>query len=397
MGRAGRADGVVAIVVAALLVVPPASAEQPPPEPEPELPVISPTVCLDHDPETAADYNAFFGGGLGMWQAGDVPHRYPLPDGRVLWLLNDSFVSPIDPAGPLTTDSGFVHNAAFVQSGPCVTALATLDADRHPLPYLADPAPGQWYWPLGGVVQGDNLVVFLAELSAPLPLSWALRLTPRRTMVATIDWRTLAVTSIQPAPDPGVAPFYGFAVVDDGTSTYVFGNDLVYGTNTETWLARVPSGQVATMPYEYWTGSGWSPSRQDAEPVHDPGGYSYALEPALIADRWYAVTKRDEFFGTNVDILSAPAPTGPWKVGATFRVPGKARAGQNTYDAALLGETRAGGRVVVVWSNNNFDSAPVAADPSLYRPTFGDVQLPRELLRHRTRAAFSPGPRAVAL
>src|SRR5205809_223584 len=174
MRLTGGAGAVLAVAVAAVLVVPVAGAEEPPPEPE--LPVISPTVCLDHDPETAADYNAFFGAGLGMWQAGDVPHQYPLPDGRVLWLLNDSFVSPVDPAGPLTTDSGFVHNVAFVQSGPCVTALTTLDADHHPQPYFADPSPGRWYWPLGGVVHGDNLLVFLAEVSAPLPLSWALRL-----------------------------------------------------------------------------------------------------------------------------------------------------------------------------------------------------------------------------
>ena len=156
--RAGARLAAVAVVLATVLAVSavPAGAQEPPP-PQPELPVIPPTVCLDHEPETAADYNAFFGGGLGTWQAGDVPHRYPLPDGRVLWLLNDSFLSPVDPAGPLTADSGLVHNAAFVQAGTCVTALATLDADHHPQPFLPDPAPGQWYWPLGGVVQGDSL------------------------------------------------------------------------------------------------------------------------------------------------------------------------------------------------------------------------------------------------
>ena len=41
------------------------------------------------------------------------------------------------------------------------------------------------------------------------------------------------------------------SVVDDGTSTYLFGNDLVYGRNTATWLARVPSGQLGAAPYEY--------------------------------------------------------------------------------------------------------------------------------------------------
>jgi hypothetical protein len=241
---------VVACVAGAILPAAAAGAEEPP---APPLPVM-PTVCLDHDPETAADYNAFFARTVGMWRAGDVPHRYPLPDGRVLWLLNDSFLSPTDSTGPLTADSGFVHNAAFVQSGNCVTALAALDADRHPHPFFADPSPGRWYWPLGGVVQGDKLLVFLAEMSAPLPLSWTLRLTPTRTMIATVDWRALNVDDIRPAPDAGAALFYRYSVVDDGTYTYLFGNNLVYGDNTETSIARVPTGRVTTAPHEYWNG-----------------------------------------------------------------------------------------------------------------------------------------------
>jgi hypothetical protein len=100
---------------------------------------------------------------------------------------------------------------------------------------------------------------------------------------AFFDWRTLAVTDIQPAPDPGVAPFYGCSLVDDGTYTYLFSNNLVYGTNTATRLARVPSGRLGGAAYEYWTGSGWSTSRSDAAPVHDAGGYSYALQVSLVA------------------------------------------------------------------------------------------------------------------
>jgi hypothetical protein len=78
-------------------------------------------------------------------------------------------------------------------------------------------------------------------------------------------------------------------------------------------------------------------------------------------------------------------------------VPVKPMTGRNTYNAGLIGRLLAGGRLVVVWSNNNFAYAPVASDPSLYRPTFGEVQLPRSLLRHRTRTAFSPAPRLLAI
>jgi hypothetical protein len=65
-----------------------------------------------------------------------------------------------------------------------------------------------------------------------------------------------------------------------------------------------------------------------AEPVYDPGGYSAGLEVALVAGTWYAVTKVDDFFGSNLDILTAPRPTGPWTVGASFKVPAKPTRGR---------------------------------------------------------------------
>jgi hypothetical protein len=113
MRRLGGRVVVTSAALIATVLAPAAGAQEPPPPPAPPLPVIPPTVCLDHEPETASDYNAVLAGTVGMWPAGDVPHRYPLPDGRVLWLLNDSFLSPTDPAGALTADSGFVHNVAF--------------------------------------------------------------------------------------------------------------------------------------------------------------------------------------------------------------------------------------------------------------------------------------------
>jgi hypothetical protein len=389
-GRAGLVLSAVLVLTAPTVGTGVASSETPPP---PEPPPISPTVCIDRLPEYAANLNAFFGGPVGMWQAGDVPHHYPLPDGRTLWILNDSFLSTTETASPLTTDSTFVHSAGFVQDDLCLTALNTLDADNHPQPFFADPGPGHWYWPLGGTVQGDHLLVFLAELSAPQPLTWALHLTARRVMVASFDWRTLTLESLQPAPDAGVGPLYGFSVASDSAYTYLFGNNLVYGDHTSaTYVARVPIGQVGAAPYQYWNGSSWSASRATAQPVHDPGGYSYAMNNAFVAGRWYGITKVNEFFGAQIDILTAPDPTGPWTIGASVAVPTKPAAGQNTYNADLIGQLYAGGRVIISWSNNNFDYAPVAADPSLYRPTFADIQLPPTLLQHRTRSAASPAP-----
>jgi hypothetical protein len=72
-----RLGGRVVVVSAALIatVLAPGAGAQEPPPPAPPLPVITPTVCLDHEPGTTSGYNAVFAGTVGMWQAGDVPHR----------------------------------------------------------------------------------------------------------------------------------------------------------------------------------------------------------------------------------------------------------------------------------------------------------------------------------
>ena len=185
-------------------------------------------------------------GGVGPWQAGDNPHFYPLPDGRTLWLLNDSFINPADPRGPITGASTFVHNAAFIQDGACLTLVNPVEAGGRPAPFLADPAPGRWYWPLGGTVEGGRLVVFFADMTAPLPLTWGLTMSTVGVVAAVFDPRTLALLSLGPAPDAGPSPAYGYSMASDGAWTYLFANNIVYGhATTANYVARGARWSIA--------------------------------------------------------------------------------------------------------------------------------------------------------
>ncbi len=364
-----------------------------------EPPAVAPTSCAAHAPATGPDYDAIVSRPIGPWQAGDAPHQYALPDGRALWLWNDSFVNPVAPGGPITSDSSFVRNVAMLEDGACFTVLNPADADDDYGDFLTAATPGHWLWPLGGVVVGARLEVFLVELAPLGPPTWALNFDPVRTVIATFDASSLALLAVQAAPDAGIDPVYGTAAVRDGDDVYLFGNSLRYGdTASATYVARVPIGQLTTGPYAYWTGQGWSPNRTAARPVVDPGGYSYILSPQLVGNQWVAVTKADDFFGDHLDILGAPEPTGPWSVAATVPAPARPAAGQNTYGASALMYLRSGGRLIVGWSNNNFSYAPVATEPLLYRPTFVDVALPPALLHNKTRTANTvPPPRVVPL
>ena len=349
-------------------------------------PAAAAPACAGPPPSSAAALNAAFSHPIGSWQAGDVPQRYPLPDGRVLWVLNDSFVNAAAPEGRLTSSSVFVHNVAVVQQGACFTVVTGPPPDSS-APATADPplptsflgvgeSNQKWWWFHGGMVVGDELRVVVSEMRQSGPVGWTIAFAPASTWIATYDWRTLELRSLVPAPDSGV-PVYGFSMASDGAWTYLFGqaDELRFpaGSKVNT-VARVPRGALGAQP-QYWDGTAWQGDAARAASISTNGTWSHRMRVVFTGERWIAVAKEDDFFGADTIVLEAPVPEGPWVV--TMRVPAlPARPGDTvTYDAtpiyAPIGDT-----LTIVWSNNVLDYALAAADPSLYRPTFTDLMLP---------------------
>ena len=346
--------------------------------------------CIDAGvgPSTSADVlSATFSRPIGSWQAGDIAQPYPLPDGRVLWVLNDSYVRP-GGAGPIDRSSAFLHNAAIVQTGNCFEAVT----DRHPgstlAPPLDPPAPESflsgfesadqhWWWFHGGEVSGDTLQVVVTWMSQVLPRSVGIGFRPSDTYIATYDWRTLTLLSLQPAPNRAVRPVYGFAVAHDDTWTYLYGHDddLIFAeASKDMYLARVPRGHLEVAP-TYWSGTGWSSSAAAAVPISTAGTWDHRMRVVHLDDRWIGVEKEDDFFGDEILVSEAPVPEGPWVVTQRFPVANKTSEGStNTYDAMAMPWLQ-DGKLVISWSNNAWDYAQIAPNPSLYRPSFATFDL----------------------
>ena len=94
--------------------------------------------------------------------------------------------------------------------------------------------------------------------------------------------------------------------------------------------------------------------------------------------RWYAVSKRDEFLGSDLVIWSAPSPTGPFDSGTVVgKLPTDLKTGQLRYmplaHPDLIPDPTT---VLVSYSRNNTDVKKVENDPFLYRPQFVRVTLP---------------------
>ena len=170
-------------------------------------------------------------------------------------------------------------------------------------------------------------------------------------------------------PD-GYAYIYGTAHPDHGVA---FGWSL--------HLARVPIAQVFdTGSWEYWDGHAWSRDEGSAAAlISAVGGVSQTLSVFAEGDTWYAVSKRDDYLGSDVVIWRAPRPTGPFDAGTTVaQRPSDLAAGTLAY-AALAHPTLfpEPGTIVVSVSRNTTDADAIVADPTLYRPEFFRVPLPQ--------------------
>lgn len=212
--------------------------------------------CVGASPSLAAAYNEAFGRALGNWQAGDAPHSYSLPDGTVLWILNDSFINDKNPNGGISNDSTFVHNVAVKQSQRCFEVIAGLDpppgaTTTIPVVPTSAPKPASflasgetvktWWWFHGGDVEGNYLHVFITAMQQTGAQSWEIAFQPTSIAIVTYDWRTLELVDVRPAPNAGVHPGFGFSVANDENYTYLFGHDdnlqFTKGTRGTTSLA----------------------------------------------------------------------------------------------------------------------------------------------------------------
>ena len=204
----------------------------------------------------AAALDAFFAARIGPLMGTDYQHVYPLGDGRSLWLFQDAFLDHSGAAERLG-QARFAHNVGLVQDGACFTLF---HRGTTAVPASFEGGTGErplsrWFWPLGGEASNGRLQVFWVEMIKdgyePGPgdgLGWH----PGATWIATYDTATLARRSFAPAPNPGVAPVYGYAVLRTSRTPTCSAT-----ASSRTSPARAGSGQDHTRA----RACGWPASR----------------------------------------------------------------------------------------------------------------------------------------
>lgn len=318
------------------------------------------------------------------FQGGDVGASVQLQDGRQLFLFGDTL------RGDDFDGQTFVRNSMLVFSSDC--AQAVLPADHGAI--VPDRGDGVGYWPMSvsrverpgydlvGVAMqrvrdsGDAAVgAFAFDNLGPAVAVFVVPRGGAPQLIARKDVGPDAVDTTRPV--------WGAASAVVGDEVYLYGTARpdepgVFGFSLQ--VARVGVDDLLDQgAWRYWDGDRWQrdPDRA-AELVPAVGGVSQTLSVFEQGGRWYAVSKRDEYLGTDLTIWTAPRPTGPFTASpALAQIPSDAVAGTLRYmPLAHPDLLPRAGTVVVSYSQNDTDVDEVIADPSLYRPRFLRVRLP---------------------
>nr|WP_222109043.1 DUF4185 domain-containing protein [Streptomyces cupreus] len=335
------------------------------------------------------------------WTGGDGTHSVRLPDGRVLWLFSDTYLgqvyAPPNPVGESyawrDTTAPMVRNSAVVmRDGRLESTL--------PAPLFADPAPGQWRWPVAARVEPRSpgsseqvlRVLLWVRTSGQAPWIYGV---PTATEVATVSLPDLRVESTmkvfdqQLVADPSRRVLFGTTLVEEDGWTYVFGGDdgrAVSRPASRAYVARVPEGGLADPgAWEYWDGEEWAAGARPRAVLGDERrtGVGSAFSVVREGRTYVLFTMAAGGAGlTTVTSYWSCSPTGPWHGPAKDFSPALPDGQVAAYNPQTHPELSEDGRLVlsydVNWLETNGAAANLSRNVSLYRPRFVSLRLAPE-------------------
>lgn len=314
----------------------------------------------------------------GGWAASDGTYSTELPGHRVVWLLNDTFLGPVNADESLPLYNGFVHNSAVLggRDGLPDTTV-TAGTHEHPEslvgetvtapPWDPSGANDHWYWNGDGIVDGGKLRVFEyaqrpTDGEPPFNFEWT------GTDIATFSTK-LRLKRVTPTYDEGNVS-WGVELMRCGGWVYIYGAEGV-PLNKYMHVARAHAGHLADHDWEFFTGSGWSHDPTASARVLDNVGSSYSVTPV---DGHYVLTTSDATLGDKIYVATADSPTGPFtNRTAVYTAPEAGNGIYAPYNIAAHPELSRPGELVISYNVNTWSIWDIYANANNNRPRFLDL------------------------
>ena len=228
------------------------------------------------------------------WLSGDNNNPVLLPDNRVAWVYNDSFMGPEEPHTNVLHATKMINNLIVIQKGDSLISRYGGNAIKPESLFI--PGNGNEFWQSGGVIENGVLKIILIEIKNGISFAG-------HTWIGTLSLPDLTFVSLHRLPATlNTSPN---CVIQDGEYDYLYFDD-----HRATVVGRVPKGQLDSQTaWEFYTGnSNWGTDITQA--VHLVENIS-AGNVIKIGPNNYAMSGVPNLSG-QVAVWFAQSPIGPW-------------------------------------------------------------------------------------
>ena len=272
----------------------------------------------------------------------------PLPDGRVVWVYNDTWIAPLTLYSNHRGDSlTLPRNYVVVQNGSTLTPLSDTT-------FVMPTTPGDIYWSSDATVDANELNVIIQEVASGGSGGQVAQ------AIASLSLPYLSRKSITNLP-------WNYSFILNAGDGYIYIYGGAGGTNPVT-LARVPVGQFINVPaWTFYNGSTWVSDETQAATI--PNLRKLSSFERLGPNNYVAISYG--YLGYQVYAQFAPSPVGPWTdqklIGA---VPAQG-ADDYFYTFYIHKETAQNGIYTIGYSDNGSnESDSLVYDKCFYLPHY---------------------------
>lgn len=309
----------------------------------------------------------------GGWAASDGVYSAELPGNQLVWLMNDTFLGPVNEDESMT-DPSFIHGSVVLGGTDGLPDTTVTGGTQEEPGSIASP-PGvvdgdPWYWNGDGIMDGGKLRVFqgrtgMTDGEPPWNFGWL----GNDIVTYTEDFEVESVVTTYGSPE-GSGITWGTELVPCGGYTYV------YGTRSgEAFVARARAGHLVDQDWQFRTASGWSSDELSSAPITHDVGASYSVTPL---DGQFVLTTTAEaiFFDHTIYVATAPTPFGPFTGRTAVYTAPEGGVGNlyAPYNVAAHPGISDEGELVVSYNVNSGVGDDLLADANNNRPRFVTIE-----------------------
>lgn len=356
------------------------SAQAAPPRPDecvtdPNRPTLTPVRGVANEEFTQA-FREFgnSGGGWanrGGWAASDGVYSTELPGDRVVWLMNDTFLGPVNPDESMT-EPGFIHGSIVTGGRDGLPDTTITGGSKKAPESIASPPDAvdgdPWYWNVDGIFDDGKLIVFQARTGKtdgepPWNFGWI----GTDVVVYKPNFAVESVTRTFGTPD---WVNWGNELVRCGNTIYIYGQK-----DGSAYVARTRSGGLLERDWQFYDGSGWSAEERDAAPIAADVGASYSVTP-MNGRFVLTTTATGIFFDHTVYVATGDSPAGPFTDRKAIYTAPEGGVGNlyAPYNVAAHPTVSKPGELVISYNVNSGNGDDLLANANNNRPRFVTIE-----------------------